>query len=73
MGGREVNLKYLGPDTPYDATAVTSGSVVPLLPDGRIVSTEEFLREYRGDSRGMQIILRRAISVAPRAEVDQQE
>jgi 8-oxo-dGTP diphosphatase len=150
LDGREFTLKYLAPDASYDTPAVTSASVVPLLPDGRIVvavldrgidlpgghvamedesveetvrrealeeagvelgplvlatviesdyfgpsrltymlnyvakviglrpasteheplgrrivSTEVFLKEYKGDLRGMRIILKRALAVAP--------
>ncbi|NOY56607.1 MAG: NUDIX domain-containing protein [Actinobacteria bacterium] len=36
----------------------------------RIVSIEEFLNEYRGDSHGMRIILQRALALAPHAGID---
>ena len=36
----------------------------------RIVSIEEFLSEYRGDSRDMQLILKRALSAARQAGID---
>lgn len=157
LDGRTFTCNYLGPDAPYDPSAVTSAAVVPILPDGRIVtavldrgidlpgghvavedasieetirreafeevgielgplvlasviesdyfgpdrltymlnyvgmvvsfrpvstehessgrrivSIEEFLNEYRGDSHGMQILLRRALAAAPQSGSDPQ-
>ena len=72
-----IESDYFGPDRltymlSYVATVVGFGTVSTEHESSgrRIVSIEEFLSEYRGDSRGMQLILKRALDVAPRVAVE---